>query len=193
MFTTKSLLLSSIVSLSFSGVIHAQANNYDVELARVQMNLKCEISGDNGGSTDCSIDLKSRGKQAITMEESKDPKSPGFTGVDSVMDTNGMYLLAISADTTKAVQNVTMMRMQQGSAPMSFDVSLASSVTNSTTAVNISPLSIVMDNTKMTINLTVVAYAPASTKNIVTASSTTELVDYVLKTIQPAIQAAKKQ
>lgn len=189
---TTATVISSLIAMAFTGAVSAQTPGFEVEVARVQLNLTCEMSSANGGTTECTANVKSRGRQVIKMEESEDKKVEGFSGADAVKDDNGIYVLALSADTTKTLKNMTMMRMQHSADATEFEVSLVSNETNSLTALNISPLKIQLSESTIKVNLTVVAYAPAKTKNIVTASTTDGLVEYVLQKIQPAITAAKK-
>src|SRR5262245_56242590 len=107
MKTAKALSLIAYLFLSANASADDQ---YSIEIARQQVDMNCVITKANGGSTDCTIKMKEQGKQVISMEQ--DETSGGFTGTDQISETAGTYVLAVSADETKKLNAVTMMRLQ---------------------------------------------------------------------------------
>jgi hypothetical protein len=186
------LMIVLLSTFFFQAAAHAEdmPATYSVNVARVQLGLKCTLSKANGGDTDCSIQVKARGKQEIVLTQ--DAESGNFAGVDAANDDSGQYVLVLAADANKTLQGLSLMHMVQGSDGTSFDMSLSAVQTASLSSVNIPKLNIVVNaDESVTIDMTMAAYAPAETVNMVTAASTKSLQDFALKTIQPAIDAAR--
>ncbi|MGE3683486.1 MAG: hypothetical protein AB7G93_17320 [Bdellovibrionales bacterium] len=180
-----------VVTLAAGLPALAEQGTYSVEMARVQMDLTCDIKSAEGGHTDCSLNLKASGKQVVSMTTNE--SGAGFAGVDQVSDANGQYMLVLTADESKALNSVTLMRFAGGADADSFDASLTITETNSLSAVNISPLRVERSgqgDVKVTMSL--VAYGPAGEENLVTARDHKPLADYVLRKIKPAVIAAQK-
>src|SRR5262245_44222942 len=100
-----------IIAIAFAGVQaiadEGSSSASSNEVARQQLSLKCNISKTNGGTTDCSINLKAKGKHVISMEPAKEQKggTVGFVGVDAVTEPGGQYLLILSADTNATLNS----------------------------------------------------------------------------------------
>ena len=103
----------------------------------------------------------------------------------------GQYMLILSADANKNIVETGVMRMQTSTDGKSFDANLSVTQTNSLTAVNIAPLNVTVDGTTKKFSMTVFAYAPVGSTNMVTAKDKQSLVDYVLKKVQPVLKAAR--
>lgn len=180
----KMTTILTIAALATLGT-QALADSYQVNVARVQLDLACTIDKSSGGSTDCSMNVKSQDKLALTLNQDE----KGYTGIDQVSDPAGQYMVAVSADANKQIQSVSLLRLQANPDGKSAEVALTSTAASTLNAVNISPLIVSVDGQIYKLQMTVVAYAPAASINMVTASDKVELKNYILEKVQPALNA----
>jgi len=96
------LMIGSLIALGFAAQAHA--DTYEVDIARVQLDIACTVTGGDGGSTDCSINIKSQGKVAVSMAQDDKAGQKGYTGIDAVVEGASQYMLGISADASKALK-----------------------------------------------------------------------------------------
>lgn len=180
-----SILASTLVLSLCNIALAADDETYAVAVSRVQLELNCQISPAQGGSTDCSILFSSRGKLAVTLTASKDGQ--GYAGYDVTKTSDSTFsILSLNADATKNLKSITMMKMNLGKEGLRGGIAI--NETNSLSAVYIAPMNIVTDaNQVTTIKMVVLAYAPSAAANMVTSLDHKDLISYVLDKVQPAV------
>lgn len=182
--------LALVSSVAFADQPQPQPESFIVGVARAQIDLNCKISADNGGSTDCTVGFSSRGRQEIVMTQGE--AGGGFAGVDMVSDSSGQFMLIATTDDAKALNSVNLVHLAQGASQTSFNANISTIGTNQLAVMSIPRLAIeVGSDQAVTIAMSLVAYAPATSINMVTASSFDSLIDHALLSVQPAVKAAR--
>ncbi len=186
-------LVSSLVVSA--GLAHADTPpapvGFDIEVAHLQLDMHCTLSTDEGGTQECDMNVKSRGRQVIALNPSSD--SAGFLGVDSTTDSSGMGILMVSADENQNLTNVALMHVTDLTHGNGMRASLSTVETNALSVFNIPRMMIAVgqDGQSMTLDVSVNAYSPAKASNIITTFTKQSMTDYVLAKVKPVIDAAR--
>lgn len=188
-------LVSAVSLVLFAGLVRAEDPppvEYTVEIARAQLNLECTISGADGGSAQCTTTSSIRGKQSVDMYARQDQK-PGFIGADVIGNETTKNALVLGADADKNLQGIALFRMDASADGKSYDSGMSAVNTTSLAAANLDPLHIEMiDDQTCKVTMTFTAYGPANTENMVTSFNKTQLTDYALEKVRPAIAVARR-
>lgn len=167
--------------------------SYNLEMSRSQVELNCQLSKNDGGTTDCQINVKAKGIHTIEMQAHKHDEQLSYNGADTIESSGSQYILAVSANAEKALQSVSMVKMTK-TGENSFSANMTASAASMLMAVQVNPLEIQMiDDKTMKVNLTAIAYAPAKGEHSVSSLDNAELGAYILKQIKPALDAVRKQ
>lgn len=181
----------AVSATSFAAPSSAEVETYAINVARAQLGLKCAIARADGGSVECTMNLKAEGRFAIEMERETDSKK-GFVGMDVTADDFGQYMYILSADADKKLSNVTLMRVVQSEDGKSFEGGLSVVESTSVVALNIPSVKVVLgDDGVIHVDLSLVAYAPALGENMVTKLDKQALTKLALQKIQPLVRAVQ--
>lgn len=179
----KSVKLFSICALLASAVsAHAQSA-YQIDVARVEGSLTCDITKGDDSSVNCSINVAKKAHLSIDMNAIENQK--GYVGIDKLSEGAGKFVLAVVADETKQLKDLVMMQGQSANDQV-FDGSLSVTASNSLTVVNIDPIHVEKNGSTTKLSLQFVVYAPATSA---TAQDQHMLTQTLLQKIQPALTA----
>jgi hypothetical protein len=180
----KTIQSISMLAIMSGLAVMPNANASDaptLEVSRVQGDLVCHISGNDGGEVDCTSDLKAQGKVEIALNSAGQDGS--LVGVNEFSDLGGKNALVVVTDAAKNLKSVTFVRGQKFNDTVQLE--LSSTETASLNTIHISPMTIQCKDQDCTISMSYVAYGKEATG--LSTLGHKELSGYLTQKVKPIL------
>jgi hypothetical protein len=183
----KSLLIGAAIVALGTLNAHAEGQNYEMSIARLNGSLQCTIDH-TAEAFDCTLHVA--GQKHLTLEmkpiQNKKGALVGYFGMDKVSDGNGQNSsLVVMADESKQMHGLSMISDNHQDGNPSFNASISNSAAQTLHAANIAPISVdATDMSAIKVNLNFLIYG-AEGDALVQNGNRDDITRFLLDKIQP--------